>query len=168
MRQFNCVSGSSFTDVCLNTYASLDNYVKMLNDNGVSPDDIPHSGQQMQWDETIVVDSTVETITTKNNIIFATLNGYISPEQINPSMSTYKDARSISYAATNPAGETLITITALQGCEIVQIEKEIKPLRSDEFTFNQLTGVIDISMSDDGILMENESLFIIYKVEITV
>lgn len=72
MRNYKCVNGQSWSDVCLNTYGSLDYYVKMLNDNSVESDSIPYSGQLIIWDETLTVNQTVRTKVFQNNIIFAT------------------------------------------------------------------------------------------------
>ena len=59
-------------DVCLNTYGSLDSYVKLLNDNGIEPDSFPESNQAVQWDNTLVVNQTIRTVTVKKNITYST------------------------------------------------------------------------------------------------
>jgi hypothetical protein len=59
----------------MNTYGSLDYYVKMLNDNNISPDDVPFTDQQIIWDETIIADQTIYISTTKAGVVFATLAG---------------------------------------------------------------------------------------------
>ena len=159
MRQFNCVFGSSFSDVCLNTYGSLDYYVKMLNDNGIEPDQQPYSGQPIMWDETLVTDQTVLKSINKNNIIFATLFGYGVPQQENPITMQYKDVLHATYTATTP-GETDITIVALQDNEVIQVEQETKPLVASEYTFTSSTGKI-ILLGEP--LALNETLFVIYK-----
>ena len=46
---YSCQLGQSFSDVALNTYKSLDKYVKMLNDNGISPNSVPYTAQQILW-----------------------------------------------------------------------------------------------------------------------
>jgi hypothetical protein len=75
MQQYRITAGQSFTDVCMNTYGSLDYYIKLLNDNNVSPDDIPYTNQVVTWDETIIADQTIYISTTQAGIIFATLAG---------------------------------------------------------------------------------------------
>ena len=72
MKTYNCVNGQSFSDVCLNTYGTLDKYIKMLNDNSIEADNVPFSGQPINWDETVVVNQTTRTQITQNNVIFAT------------------------------------------------------------------------------------------------
>jgi hypothetical protein len=150
----------------MNTYGSLDFYVRLLNENNLSPGDVPNSSLTVIWDESLVTDQTIQQLTTKNKIKFATLMGFGTPEQIKPIMSTYKDPISTSYTGTNPAGESVITIAELQGNEVVQIEKEIRPLKASEFIFDSTTGVIQLV---GGLKLEqDETLFVIYKKTITV
>jgi hypothetical protein len=159
MLQYNCVFGQSFSDVCLNTYGTMDNYVKMLNDNGINPNDIPVTAQPVIWDETIVTNQTIQQLTNQNNIIFATLLGFGIPQQQSPTMATYKETKATSYTATTD-GESVITIIDLQGNEMVQIEREIKPLKDDEYIFNSLLGSITL-LGDP--LNTDETIFVIYK-----
>lgn len=85
MTKFNTYNGQTYSDVALNTYGSLDYYVKLLNDNGLSPEDTPQSGGSVEWDTNIVRDQSVQTLITQNNIIFATMptdeeiNNFIPP-----------------------------------------------------------------------------------------
>lgn len=72
MKTFYCENGQSWSDVCLNTYGTLDNYVKLLNDNSIESDNIPVSGQSVIWDEKVVSNQTTFTKVSQNNIIFAT------------------------------------------------------------------------------------------------
>ena len=84
MRQYNCVNGQSLSDVCLNTYGTMNKYVKLLNDNGLSPNDVPNTGQIIMWDETQVLDQSTQSVINANKTIYATLLGYGTPEQVNP------------------------------------------------------------------------------------
>lgn len=60
MTIFTAVSNSTIYDVCLNTYGSLNMLVKLMADNGHDGvNTYPTSGQQFQYDETLV--STVNT-----------------------------------------------------------------------------------------------------------
>lgn len=163
MRQFNCVFGSSWTDVCLNTYGSLDYYVKLLNDNGVEPNQQPYSGQPIVWDETLVQNQTISTTIRKNNIIYATLTGF--GNQVNPISTMYKDPLNAQYVATSD-GETVITITALQGNEIISVTKEVKQLLTSEYIFDAIAGTVTLV---GGLsLAEGESLFVLYKKTVVV
>lgn len=160
MRQYNCVNGQSLSDVCLNTYGTMNKYVKMLNDNGLSPNDVPNTGQIIMWDETQVLDQSTQSVINANKTIYATLLGYGTPEQVNPISKMYKDTLNVSYTATDPAGETLITITALQNNEVIQIQKEIKPLLDSQYIFNSSNGTIQLV----GVTLEqDETVFVLYK-----
>jgi hypothetical protein len=73
MRIFECQEGQSFTDVCLNTYGSINYFIKLLNDNNLSPLDVPFSGQKILWDDSLVENQSIQSLITKNNVIFATM-----------------------------------------------------------------------------------------------
>ena len=64
MTTYYAVSGQSFSDVCLNTYGTLDNYIKLLEDNNLVPDAAPYSNEAIIWNESIVKDQTTYKITT--------------------------------------------------------------------------------------------------------
>lgn len=162
MLQFNCVYGSSFSDVCLNTYGSLDDYVKLLNDNNLEPNLLPYSGQPVQWNETLIADQITLTTLVSNNIIYATLLGYGNPPQVNPIITMYVDPISVSYTATTD-GETVVTIPELQGTTIVAITKEIKQLLPNQFVFNPRVGTIILT---DSALATGESLFVLSKITV--
>ena len=75
----------------------------------------------------------------------------------------YKDVREKQYTS-NTSNLSTVTITDLIGCEIITIEKEIKPLLISEYTFNSVSGTIALV----GITLDkNETLFILYKKLVT-
>lgn len=158
MLVYKCYEGQSFTDVCLNTYGSLDYYVKMLNDNGISPEDEPVTSQIVNWDNQLVANQAIQTNLTQNKIIFATLKGKYTINSIIP-VNMYKDVIQASYTATTE-GETVVTITALQNNEIIQVTKGILPLKATEYTFSASTGVITLVGVELGL---DETLFVLYK-----
>ena len=163
--QYICTEGQSWRDVVLNTYGSLDYYVKGLADNGAQPENPPTSGRVFMWDSSLIGPNNVQQLLAKQKIKYATLTGFGEPEQPNPSMSTYKDTLQAQYTASAAAGETSITITDLQNNEIVQIDKGIQPLLTSQYTFTPATGVINLV----GVVLEkDETLFIIYKKTVTV
>lgn len=73
MKKFNTYNGQTYSDVVVNTYGSMDFYVKLLSENGLSPTDEPQSGGYVEWDTNIVKDQSIQTLITQNNIIFATM-----------------------------------------------------------------------------------------------
>lgn len=167
MLQYNCQEGQSLSDVCLNTYGSLDFYVKMLTDNNLSPEDTPNGSTIVNWDETLVKNQTIQQLTTKNKIIFATLTGFGIPEQINPFMSTYVNPFNTHYTASAD-NETIITLVELQGAtvEILKVTLETKELLPTDYTFNNVTGIITLVNS---ITMSiGQALFVLYKKTITI
>jgi len=135
----------------------MDLYVKMLVDNGLEPNDVPYSGQQIIWDNALVNNQSIQQ-TTNSNIIYATLFGTPGQNQI-PTIMKYSEDFNASYTATTD-DETVITVTDLQGAKIVQIIKEIKPLKDTEFVFNSTAGTITLVSSS---LATGETLAIIYK-----
>ena len=182
MQKYSCFNGQSFSDVCLNTYGSLDEYVKMCNDNGLIPDNVPYSGQIVQWDETIVTDQTIFKKTTGAGITFSTQQsinnnnhfqviGGENPKvlSVNPApisvigtggQNMYVKTLSTSYTSVS-GGESVITILALQGKTVTQIEREIKPLKATEFIFDYIAGTIQLVGIDP--LSVSETLFILYN-----
>ncbi|CAB4126253.1 hypothetical protein UFOVP153_60 [uncultured Caudovirales phage] len=180
---YKCHSGQSFSDVCLNTYGTLDKYVKMLEDNNCTPDTAPYSNEAITWDNNLVADQSVLTKIVNANITFATSfglnnNNYfqvlgtenptvmaVNPEPINPPGGTSMYIKPLSLDYTASGGETVITIVELQGMNVQQIEREIKPLKKSEFIFDQLTGTITLVGVDP--LGEGEILFILYTQTVT-
>lgn len=75
MTTYTSQSGQSIHDVCLNTYATLDLLVKLMQDNNFGgADSIPYSGQVFVFDETLVADQNLTGINTGTGITYATLD----------------------------------------------------------------------------------------------
>jgi len=167
MQTYSTIYGQSFSDAVCNTYGTMDKYVQMLNENGISPDDIPSTAQQLTWDNTQVVDQSALSLLSQKNIKFATLFGTgaeTSPDPINPTTMYYKDPRNAQYTATTD-GETVVTITALQGNEVVSVTKELKQLLPSDYIFDDVAGTITLT---GGLsLMTGETIFVLYKKTIT-
>jgi hypothetical protein len=174
---FKAVNGQSLADVCMNTYGSMDYFVKLLQDNNIAnSNQLPYTGQEFKWDETLVKDGLVQISTSNASIKYATSaesnnnTFYIvggTPAAYQPTAPSggaalpvgyYQKTSSTSYTATAD-GESVITFIALQGKTILQIEKEIRPLLATEFSFNQQTGVLTLNDS----LSVGETLFILYQ-----
>jgi len=163
------IEGQSYSDIVLNTYGSLDFYAKFLDDNNLSPEDAPYSGQVFTWDETLVVNQAQTNSLLRNNIKFSTLSGIPTLNQnlppnappTPPNMAQTIKPIGVSYTATTD-GESVVTLTELQGAEsIVQIEKELKPLKTSEFVADLTAGTI--TLVGDKSLAAGETLFIIYN-----
>ena len=185
MLQFNNVNGQSFIDICLNTYGSLDYLSKLLTDNGIeSIDDVPPASKTWHWDETLVSDERANIIQTNQQIYFATssdiagnvLSIIVNDESNSPYQNpwlqdvintaplggggtmNYMKTSDLQYTASG--GETGVTNSVLIGAEIIQITREMLPLKTSEFTFNQYAGTITL-VSDT--LETGETLYVIYN-----
>jgi hypothetical protein len=173
---FKAVNGQSLADVCMNTYGTMDYFVKLLQDNNIAnANQLPYTGQQFKWDETLVKDGLVQISTANGSIKYATSSEsnnntfYIvggTPAAYQPPAPSggaalpvgyYQKTSSTSYTATAD-GESVITFIALQGKDILQIEREIKPLLTTDYSFNKTTGVLTLINS----LSAGETLFILY------
>lgn len=171
MSIFSCQYGQSYSNVVLNTYGTLDKYVQFLDDNNLSPEDTPVSGQQIYWDETQVVNQNTSNSIIRNKIIYSTLEGIDANatdppiEPIPPTVAQSYKSIGVGYTATTD-NETVITVLAIQGAEsIVQIEKELKPLTTSDYVANLVAGTITLIGGKS--LMTGESLFIIYNKLVT-
>lgn len=164
---FTAVSNSNIYDVCLNTYGTLDLLTKLMTDNdfgGVN--ESPLNGQVFEFDETLAVDLTASTIRTNlSNAKYATRFKKIFDPPNEDLMVKYEQLLEWQYTAA-AEGETVIIIPDLIGVErIAQIEKEIKPLFTADYSFNTNTGQITLL---NGVEMTpGETLFILYAVLIT-
>lgn len=181
MREFYAISGQSLPDVCMNTYGSMDFFYKLLTDNNINNANfIPFTGQKFIWDETLIVNLTVQQTINRSNIKYATAsssngntfyvvqgkpNQTVTPNTVpgtgvtpQPITTMYQKTSSYFYTSAAPSGETVIAIVPLQGKQIIQIEKNIQVLLPSEYSWNSTTGVLTLS---EGIY-QDEKLFILY------
>lgn len=185
MITFNSVSGQSLCDVCINTYGSMDYFFKLLQDNGITnPDGLAQSNGAFIWDNTLVVDAQNERRILTNNLKFATANSgtmntyYVvqtngttpttsgggGSTPVAPPIPTnmYQKTSATTYTATAD-NTSVITLIPLQNKDILQIERNIEPLLSSEFSWNSTTGVITLTNP----MLTGETLFILYTEMIT-
>jgi hypothetical protein len=79
MLTYNALNGQSIFDVCLNTYGTIDNMRKLLDDNNIdSIDIIPFSGQTFIWDEALVNDANI--LSSNPSLIMATKSSQLPDE----------------------------------------------------------------------------------------
>lgn len=183
MINFTAVSGQSYSDVCVNTYQSMDYFFKLLTDNSLTdPNAVPASAQLFSWDNNLFVDAQSKQRIDLNNIKFATAYGgntntfyVVAGGAGNPfpatgggsvvpsgAVSTYQKTSAIDYTNSTD-GATTVTFSGLIGKSILQVERNIQPLHSSEFTWTSATGVLTLTNP----LMTGESLFILYTEMIT-
>ena len=99
------------------------------------------------------------------NTIYATRYKKIYT-QVNPdNMIYYEKVLQVQYTAAVD-GETVIILSGLiNALRITQIEKEIKPMFTSDFSFNATNG--QITLLNNVSMAAGESLFILYAVLIT-
>lgn len=189
IQTYTAVDGQSNFDICLNTYGSLDNLYKMLQDSGVDNVVIkPASGQPFLFDDSLVSDQAITQSFILNGVRYATSTGnygsvyYISKQTLPPGyfppvilpipnpVTMYAQANNTTYVSVAD-GTTVVTPldkdgVSMIGYDIVQIEHEIKPLANAQYNWNKSTGVLTLL---GGTTVDNgETLFIIYSKIITV
>jgi hypothetical protein len=182
MITFYAVSGQSLPDVCMNTYGSMDYYFKLLQDNGITDaDSLPSTNFPFLWDNTLVVDAQNQRTIDLTDLKFATANSgngntfsIVSGAPSTPLIITggggtpaitsnmYQKTSATSYTATTE-GETAITLLPLQTKSILQIERNIEPLLTTEYSWNSTTGVLTMVNP----MSIGESLYILYTEMIT-
>jgi hypothetical protein len=184
MKNFTAISGQSIWDVCLNTYASLDLVSKLMKDNNFDNLNAkPLSGQSFLFDDTLIPDQNVtssidlnrvkySTSRTNNGSIYSTVEGSVNSAAkaggtVIPTTKDkvkYQQTAGASYTANVDNTTTIVFTGVPAGASIVQVTKEIKPLKPSEYSWNPTS----VTLTLVGIsLMANETLFIIWSQMIT-
>jgi hypothetical protein len=177
MLVFNAIAGQSIWDICLNTYGSFDRMVKLLQDNNLDNVNIvPSSRQPFSWDEKLSTDQLVNQTSKNSKIIYATSalingnvlsivhgndntnngNNYVQPPNPQAPMIHYQLTAEVQYTASG--SETSFILSQLIGTTIIQITREIQPLKNGDYSFNSNTGQITLTTA----LTTGEVLYIIY------
>ncbi|MEI8111182.1 MAG: hypothetical protein WCH59_09355 [Chitinophagia bacterium] len=190
MQTYKAIAGQSIYDVCLQTYGSLDYLYKLMQDNGILGIDQPvYSGMSFAWDDSLIVDQQLNAgfsasgqkystdTSSLGNVNFVVERGAIDTVPNQPSTPYTPPASSGTYQVTlstsftsNADGVTTITPldinnNTLVGCDIVQIELEIKGLKKSEYSWNKTTGVLTLL---GGVTCDNGmTLFILYSKMVT-
>jgi hypothetical protein len=182
MTIYKAISGQSIIDVCLNTYGSIDYLYKLMQDNNVaSVNTNVYGGQKFTWDDSLVIDQGLNTAFKSTNTRYCTdisNNGSVfyviegngngtgngNGDPYNPGQKKYQMVFSTFYEAASD-GETVITVrdasaNLISGYDIVQIEKNIKPLKPSEFSWNKNASVLTLIDNSLGI---GEQLFILFS-----
>ena len=180
MTTYYSVSGQSLFDVCLNTYGSLDYLYKLLADNNVANINAPVvSNQAFIWDETLTTDQNISKQIQALGINMATVpmanganyfsvvdTGQILPTPTNiftptnpATLIKYQITKKYDYVATVD-NTSVITIIALQGYDILQVENETRPLLNTDYVWNKATGTLTLQ---NGITLgAGQTLFLLY------
>lgn len=192
LKSYRAVNGQSIFDVCLNAYGSLDTLIKLLVDSGAGQgvNDIPASRQEYIFDDSLVVDQSINQAYTLSGIYYATLLGtngqtyYVikqnpvvpvpvvgSPGPIvpPPNPATMLTQVNGTNFTSGTDGTTVITPQdkdggSMIGVDIVQIEREIKPMLFADWVWNKTTGIL--TLINGQTVDKDQTLFIIYSKQV--
>jgi len=176
MRIFKAIAGQSIYDVCLQTYGTLDYLYKLMQDNGINGlNENIYSGQTFVWDDTLVVDQLVNAAFAASNVYYSTSmsglgNVYYTVERgpiqnipngpaipYTPPSAPVSTSYKVTLNTTWTSGADSTTVITpldingnnLAGCDIIQIELEIKPLIPEgqvgaQYVWNKSIGVLTL------------------------
>lgn len=188
LKNYKAVNGQSIYDVCLNTYGTLDRLVKQLVDSGGTQgvNDIPASGQVYVYDDELVEATAVSQAYLLTNIRYATVNGtngqtyyiinqnqpptippgsqppIVTPPNPDDMVTQVNGAQFVSGAD----GTTVMTLmdkdgNSMIGNDLIQIEKEIRPIVNANWVWNKNSGVLTLI---NGETIDNgQTLFYLYS-----
>ena len=168
MRTYKALSGQSIYDVCLQTYGSLDFLYRLMQDNGVNGlDEDVRSGQSFVWDDNLVLDQQLNAAFAATGTRYATdvsslgsvyyvINngGKIVPnnpiDPYNPPNHSKTYEMTVQATYTSSADGTVSFVLTdgdgnlYTGWDMLQIEKEIKPLKASQFVWNKTTSTVTL------------------------
>jgi hypothetical protein len=185
---FYAIAGQSIYDVCLNTYGTLDNLFRLLQDNAfVSLNISPYSGQPFIWDDSLVFSQAINASYAASGKRYATdLSGngsifYVSLPSVSgpppthgtgpgdggsvPKTKTYQMVYNTSYTCASDGQTAMSPLdifgSSLLGFDIVQVTMELKQLTSTQYSWNKSTGILTLI---SGLSMSaGQTLFILYS-----
>jgi hypothetical protein len=156
IKNFQAIDKSTIWDVVLNTYGSVDQIVKIMQDNSFpNVNTYPINGQQFQFDDTLVEN--------QNNLQSNLSNSKFSTRDrttTNDSMAVkYEQIHETDYTS-NADGTTIISLPDEIGNRLVFIEKEIRPIELINWSWNQSSGILTLL---NGTTIDNgQVLFMIF------
>lgn len=188
LKNYKAVNGQSIYDVCLNTYGTLDRLIKQLVDSGGAQgvNDVPASGQAYVYDDDLVVDQAVNQAYLLTSVRYATVNGtngqtyyiinqnepptvppgtlppIVPPINPNDMITQVNGAQFVSGAD----GTTVITLmdkdgNSMIGNDLIQIEKEIRPIVNANWVWNKFTGTL--TLINGEVVDYGQTLFYLYS-----
>lgn len=188
MTPYSAIAGQSIYDVVTQTYGTIDELLKLVQDSGVSNLDAPvTSGRAFTYDETVLTDQALNVLFRQTGIFYATdVSNYGNvysatrssgtpvvptvPPYIPPvTPPTHTDMTLSTHYTSGADGTTVIALTdetghPITGATIVQIELEIKPLTPSQFVWNSSTSILTLqpgTQVDSG-----QTLFVIYSITV--
>jgi hypothetical protein len=180
MKQYSAIDGQSIFDICLNCYGTLDLLLKLIVDSGIeNVNHIPISRELYTYDDSLVIDQKVTLAQLKyatniggNGNVYYIIKQTEPPHKIKTGIPVppkpfdmYLKTASTSYTS-NVDGITVITLVdenggSMIGNDIVQIEREIKPLFAADYVWNKNQG--QLTLLNGVTLDSNQTLFVLYN-----
>lgn len=182
---YPAVYGQSLLDICLQVYGSLDLLLRMLLDSGIDNVNVtPASGQVFTYDDTLQTDQAIINKNALSGIVYATDIGngmtfytikqfppkIISTVPVSPTSPISIAQNMLVYATSfTSTSDGTVDIFPLDKdglsmagniWDIVQMEKEIKPLKASEYIWNKPLGKVSLV---GNTLDNNQTLYIIYS-----
>lgn len=199
MRTFKAIAGQSIYDVCLQTYGSLDYLYKLMEDNGVQGlnDDVV-SGQTFTWDDTLVVDQLINAafaasdqyystdMARLGNVYYAVERGpiqnipngpatpYTPPGGGGGGLTSYQLTLNTTWTSGADGTQVIVPLDinggSLAGCDIIQVELEIKPLIPEgqvgaQYVWNRALGIL--TLTNNTYADFGQTLSILYNKTVT-
>lgn len=161
IQQFTSSAQSTIWDVVLNTYGSVDQVVKLMQDNGfLNVNTYPKNGTVFNFDDTLVEN--------QNNL----QSNLATSKFATRDRTNTNDANMVKYEAdyqteyvSNQNGTTVVTVPDLVGMRVVALILEIKPVVSANWSWNPSAGILTLL---NGVTIDDEqTLFILYADLIT-
>lgn len=109
MRQYKGTYGQTMLDVCLNTYGTLNYFVKLCRDNNVDPEHKVSTGDSFIWDETLAVDQSINRLTNERGVVYQTAPKDYFDEPLPPSTPKF----TMEFTTTSANEEVMFQATGL-------------------------------------------------------
>ncbi len=188
-RSYKAIDGQSNIDIVLQTYGTIDNLLKLIQDSGVDNVNVkPRSQQAFTYDDELIINQGIQNQFLLSGIIYATNSGingetyYVikqkstpkvikGPDILPPPPNTedmYSETNGTSFVSGADGTTTFTPMdkdgNSMIGVDIVQVELEIKPLTNVQWVWNKVLG----TMSLIGVTLDaGQTAAIIYRKLIT-
>lgn len=161
IQQFQSVAYSTIWDVILNTYGTVDQAVKLMQDNDwPNVNTYPNLGDTFEYDDTLVENQNqLQTNAAIEN--FATRDRQDTNES---NMVNYEQVWEADYVS-NADGTTIINLPDLIGFRLIQVVKEIKNVGDINWGWNSTSAILTLL---NGVTVDNgQTLYLLYALQIT-
>jgi len=162
IKQFVAIDQMTIWDVVLNTYGTVNDVVRLMQDNDFpNANTYPVKGQVFLFDDTLIENQNniQSNLSTKK---FSTRDRTSTNEE---NMIKYEADYQIDYTS-NADGTTVIVLTDLAGlnARIVSVEKEIKPLEKEGVGWSWNANSNTLTLLNGNTVDNGQTLFILYSI----